>query len=62
MRWKLLDDEAREISSALARGENRDLAILLEAVEIKKSLLPSQRAEGTANVGAGRGHELPSYA
>lgn len=61
-RWKLLDEEEKEISKVLESGENSDLAVALEAVEMKKKLLPSQRAEGTANVGAGRGHELPSYA
>jgi hypothetical protein len=61
-RWKLLDAEEREILSALETGENHDLQVALEAVEMKKKLLPSQRGEGTANVGAGRGHELPAYA
>lgn len=61
-RWKLLDAEEKEILSALEAGENMDLAVALEAVEMKKKLLPSQRGEGTANVGEGRGHELPAYA
>jgi hypothetical protein len=65
MRWKLLDEEEREILSvldSLETGENRDLALALEAVGMKKRMLPSQRAEGAANVGRGTGHELPSYA
>jgi hypothetical protein len=61
-RWKLLDVEEREILGALDNAkENRDLAVALEAVEMKKKLKPSQRGEGTANVGSGRGHTLPSY-
>jgi hypothetical protein len=63
-RWKLLDAEERDILVAmegdLAR-QNRDLVIALEAVEMKRRMLPSQRGEGTANVGKGAGHELPSY-
>lgn len=62
-RWNLLDGEEREILSALeSHGENTDLRCALEAVELKRKMLPSRRAEGTANVGAGSGHELPSYA
>jgi hypothetical protein len=61
-RWKLLDAEAREILSALDKNAgNVDLAVALKAVEMKKKLLPSQRAEGTANVTPGAGHVLPSY-
>jgi hypothetical protein len=60
MRWKLLDEEEREILKALETGENADLAVALEAVEIKKKLLPSHRAESTADVGLG--HQLPPYA
>ena len=60
-RWKLLNAEEKEILSALERGENPDLAVALEAVEMKKKLLPSQRGESTANVGQGKGHELPAY-
>jgi hypothetical protein len=59
VRWKLLDAEKKEILSAIGTNkESVDLACALEAVEIKKKLLPSQRA---ANTGRGRGHELPSY-
>jgi len=62
MRWKLLDDEEKEILRALGMNkDNVDLACALEAVEMKKKLLPSQRGEGTVNVGAGRGHALPRY-
>lgn len=60
-RWKLLDAEEKEILSAMEAGENNDLKVALEAVQMKKKLLPSQRGEGTANVGAGKGHELPAY-
>lgn len=61
-RWKLLDAEEREILSALnADPGNADLKVALEAVQMKKNLLPSRRGEGTANVSAGAGHELPSY-
>lgn len=65
MRWKMLDAEEKEILGALeteAGTGNKDLEVALEAVEMKKKLLPSQRGEGTANVGKGRGHELPTYA
>ena len=62
MRWKLLDAEEKDILSALENEDgNRDLAVALEAVELKKKLLPSQRGERTENVGEGRGHELPAY-
>jgi hypothetical protein len=64
-RWKLLDAEEQEIMSILERGEypqNRDLAVALEAVEMKRKMLPSQRGEGTANVSGGMGHQLPPYA
>jgi hypothetical protein len=65
MRWKMLDAEEKEILGALETEGgtgNKDLEVALEAVEMKKKLLPSQRGEETANVGKGRGHELPSYA
>lgn len=62
VRWNLLDAEEQEILVALeANGQSRDLVLALESVAMKKKLLPSQRGEGTANVGAGRGHELPGY-
>jgi hypothetical protein len=61
-RWKLLDAEEAEILKALETNEgNKDLATALEAVEMKKKLLPSQRGEATANVSQGKGHNLPSY-
>lgn len=60
-RWKLLDAEEKEILSALESGENRDLSMAFEGVKMKKKLLPSQRGEGTANVGRGKAHELPAY-
>ena len=61
-RWKLLDAEEAEILKALETNEgNKDLATALEAVEMKKKLLPSQRGEATANVSQGKGHDLPSY-
>jgi hypothetical protein len=62
-RWMLLDQEEAEILKAIGEGneENRDLDLALQAVEMKKKLLPSQRAEHTANVGEGVGHNLPSY-
>lgn len=62
-RLKLLDQEESEILQALdSEIGNRDLTVALEAIEMKKKLLPSQRGEATANVARGRGHELPSYA
>jgi len=62
-RLRLLDQEESEILQALdSESGNRDLTVALEAVEMKKKLLPSQRGEATANVAKGRGHELPSYA
>lgn len=64
MRWKMLDAEEKEILGALGteggRG-NIDLQVTLEAVEMKKKLLPSHRGEGTTNVRKGCGRELPSY-
>jgi len=61
-RWKLLDQEEREILSALeANKGNADLECALEAVRLKMKLLPSQRGEETANVGQGAGHVLPTY-
>lgn len=59
----LLDQEEAEILKAIGEGngENRDLNLALQAVQIKKKLLPSQRAEHTANVGEGAGHNLPAY-
>jgi hypothetical protein len=62
MRWKLLDQEEREILDALKQNEgNADLDCALEAVRMKMKLLPSKRGEGAANVVQGAGHELPSY-
>lgn len=62
MRWKLLDQEEREILDALKQDEgNADLECALEAVRMKMKLLPSKRGEGTGNVVQGAGHELPSY-
>ncbi|KAG4430778.1 hypothetical protein IFR05_013747 [Cadophora sp. M221] len=61
-RWMLLDGEEGEIGGLLeVHGESTDLTVALEAVRLKMVLMPSQRAEGTANVGAGVGHVLPSY-
>jgi hypothetical protein len=61
-RWKLLDQEEREIVDALKTNEgNADLQCALEAVRMKIKLLPSKRGEETANVAKGAGHELPSY-
>jgi len=62
-RWTLLDQEETEIRKAIGEGkaENRDLDLALQAVEIKKKLLPSQRAEHTANVTEGVGFSLPAY-
>ncbi|KAE9379139.1 hypothetical protein N431DRAFT_434147 [Stipitochalara longipes BDJ] len=62
MRWKLLDQEEREIIDALKVNErNADLECALEAVRMKMKMLPSKRGEETANVVKGAGHELPSY-
>jgi hypothetical protein len=63
-RWRLLADEEREILRALdVEGCDREsLAVVLSGVEIRKGLLPSQRAEDTSNVGSGVGHSLPAYA
>jgi hypothetical protein len=69
-RWKLLDEEEREILSVLRStevggvdavegvetGENDlDLRVALAQVEMRKRMLPSRRREGTANVGNGVG-------
>ncbi|KAH8815725.1 hypothetical protein F5884DRAFT_747255 [Xylogone sp. PMI_703] len=62
-RWNLLDKEEKEIKESIERvGENNDLVVALEAVKMKRTLLPSMRGEGTANVSPGRGYELPRYA
>jgi hypothetical protein len=62
MRWKLLDQEEREVVDALKVNEgNQDLECALEAVRMKMKMLPSRRGEATANVVRGAGHELPSY-
>jgi hypothetical protein len=62
-RWMLLDQEEAEIRKAIAEGnvESNDLDLALQAVEMKKKLLPSQRAEATTNVGEGVGFNLPAY-
>lgn len=62
-RWMLLDQEEAEILKAIANGnaENRELDLALQAVEMRKKLLPSQRAEATTNVGEGVGFNLPAY-
>lgn len=61
-RWMLLDAEEKEILDALESNEgSRDLSVGLEAVGMKRKMVPSDRAEGTANVGSGRGHQLPVY-
>jgi len=61
-RWKLLDQEEREIIDALKTHEgNTDLQCALEAVRMKMKMLPSKRGEETANVAKGAGHELPVY-
>jgi hypothetical protein len=62
-RWALLDQEEAEILKATGEGnaENSDLDLALQAIQMKKKLLPSQRAEHTANVTEGVGHSLPAY-
>jgi hypothetical protein len=62
-RWKLLDEQEREILRAIEQegAGNRDLDVALEAVEMKKKLLPSKRGEAVANVSEGEGHTLPTY-
>jgi hypothetical protein len=62
-RWALLDQEEAEILRAIGEGNvgNRDLDLALQAIEMKKKLLPSQRAEQTVNVTEGVGHNLPAY-
>jgi len=62
-RWKLLDEEEREILRAVEEEGhgNSDLNVALEAVEMKKKMLPSRRAEAVANVSEGQGHTLPRY-
>lgn len=63
-RWKLLDQEESEILQAMGQQgmDDRNLDMALRAVEMKKRLLPSKRAEATANInGSGIGHELPGY-
>ncbi|RFU26824.1 hypothetical protein B7463_g9521, partial [Scytalidium lignicola] len=62
MRWNVLDGEEKEIMESIEmNGETNDLTVALEAVKMKRGLLPSMRGEWTINVGPGRGHELPRY-
>ncbi|KAH8658630.1 hypothetical protein BGZ60DRAFT_531317 [Tricladium varicosporioides] len=76
VRLSLLDSEEEEILAAVREREGvgrgqvegeggesggRDLEVALESVRIRRGLVPSKRAEDTANVGVGRGHELPGY-
>lgn len=62
MRWRILAEEEREILLAMDQeGENSDLGVALAAVEMKKKMMPSIRAEATVNVSPGVGHALPSY-
>jgi hypothetical protein len=62
-RWKLLLQEESEILNVMGHQhvDNDDLDFALRAVEMKKVLLPSLRAEATANISQGVGHELPGY-
>ena len=63
-RWRMLLHDESIIRDALATATGptvQDLTIALEAVEIKKMLLPSQRAEGTSTVIPPRPEPLPTY-
>lgn len=62
-RWNKLDLEEKEIIKAMDGGDtdNADVELALQAVDIKKKLLPSERADATRNVAAGAGHHLPAY-
>lgn len=64
VRWMLLDREEKEILGILEMdgGNETDLKVVLEAFRLRKVLMPSLRAEGTANIGVGAGHFLPNYA
>ncbi|TKA62501.1 hypothetical protein B0A49_13147 [Cryomyces minteri] len=68
VRWRMLEEEGAEIQSFIAarlaedsQAQSPDLTISLDAVSMKRQLLPSKRGEATQNVGAGVGHELPAY-
>ena len=64
-RWRLLDKEENEIRQLLktvAGHAAQDLSVALEAAQIKKRLLPSERAEGASNVFPPMQETLPSYA
>lgn len=62
VRWDVLEAEEAEIEGArMAGGDARELGIRAEAARIKKTLLPSERGEPTANVGGGVVEYLPSY-
>jgi hypothetical protein len=64
-RWRQLDQEEADIEDAirvLGDASNDDLAIALEAVQLKKRLLPSQRAEGASAVFPPQQDVLPVYA
>jgi hypothetical protein len=63
-RWRLLDEEEKGIKAAIAAlgdaGSN-DLRIVLEAAQLKKQLLPSQRDEGVEHVFPAQAPLLPRY-
>lgn len=70
VRWKLLDQEEVEIRGLLEEaeegsgmGRNADLQVALRAVEMKRSLKPSDRGVKTVGIEGGqvRKEELPSY-
>ena len=63
-RWRVLDAEEREIKALLPNAPDLmkdELGMRLEAVQMRKHLLPSQRPETTPNVGHGVQDELPAY-
>ena len=63
-RWRVLDAEEREIEALLPNAPDfikDELGMRLEAVQMRKNLLPSQRPETTPNVGHGVQDELPAY-
>jgi hypothetical protein len=64
-RWRVLDREEVEIQAAMGALEGyavEDLKVALEAVRIRKRLLPSERAEGAAGgMVPPRQEALPTY-
>lgn len=63
-RWRILDQQENEILEAMrspSGAESEDLKMALQAVRIKKMLLPGERLDGEHAVRLPEHDELPSY-